>query len=122
MKIIEEKPNISSQTADSGNKEFYKILDYIKNHYTENITVESISKALYCSRSRTMRLFAKHLGVSVKEYITDLRIKKANELLALGYSVTETAMESGFQSVRIFNSSYKAYMGITPTQYQKSIK
>ena len=69
-----------------------------------------------------MRLFAKHLGVSVKEYITDLRIKKANELLALGYSVTETAMESGFQSVRTFNSSYKAYMGITPTQYQKSIK
>ena len=36
-----------------------------------------------------------------------------------GMSITEAALESGFQSVRTFNNSYKEYMGMTPTEYIK---
>ncbi len=113
-----EKENVNAGEVE----DFYKIVDYINDNYKEDISIQSIAGALFLSRSRITRLFMKYSGMRIGEYVTDLRIKKANQALLTGHTVTEAALESGFQSVRTFNSVYKSHMGITPTEYQKSIK
>lgn len=57
--------------------------------------------------------------MGLNEYINGIRIKNANRLMVEGQSITEAALDSGFQSVRTFNYAYKEQMGMTPTEYIK---
>lgn len=57
--------------------------------------------------------------MGLNEYIYSLRIKKANDLMNQGYSVTDAALQSGFQSIRTFNNIYKKVCGMTPSDYKK---
>lgn len=100
-------------------KEFHKIVDYVNEHFNEDINVKTVASNLYISRGRLTSLFAKYSSTGLNDYINALRIKKANELLLDGHRITEAAIESGYQSIRTFNNVYKSYMGITPTEYVK---
>ncbi len=100
-------------------KEFIHILEYIGEHFEEDINVNILAERLFMYRGRLASLFKKYSGMSLNEYVYSLRIKKANELMDRGGSVIEAAMQSGFQSVRTFNHVYKKITGITPTAYKK---
>ena len=102
-------------------REFYRIIGYINENVTNYITVEKISQKLYIHRGKLSKIFSKYSGISINDYINNLRVSKANELLKNGSSVTEAALESGFQSVRTFSDVYKKKMGITPTEYIKNV-
>ena len=66
-------------------------------------------------RGKLSKIFSKYSSMSVNNYLNNLRINKANELLKDGCSVTQAAFESGFQSVRTFNNTYKNLTGTTPS-------
>ena len=99
---------------------FHNISEYVNAHFKENISVESISRELYCSRGKLTAVFKKYAGVSVKEYISILRIKNINRMLSAGANITEAALECGFQSIRAFNNVYKQIMNMTPSEYIKA--
>ena len=103
-------------------QEFYGIIKFINERFKEDITVESIAKALFLSRGRLSSIFKKYSGAGVSEYINRLRIKNANYLLSEGKSITDAAFESGFQSIRTFNNVYKSIMNLTPSEYLKKKK
>ena len=100
--------------------EFYRITEYISANLRGELTAISLSKALFISRGRLTSIFHKYAGVTLGEYVSSLRIQHARSLLEKGCSVTEAAFESGFQSIRTFNSTYKRLTGETPSQYIKS--
>lgn len=111
-----------SQSVFAKNKDrqmFYKIVEYINEHFKEEISVSSISNELYLSRGRLADVFKKYSGVSITEYINSLRINNANYMLMHGSTATEAALESGFASVRTFNNVYKSVMNMTPSEYVK---
>ena len=107
-------------SGKSTKNDFYRIVEYINEHFTENITVTSISSHFYFSRGKLTSVFKKYAGTTINEYITQLRIKNANKLLLGGQSITAAALSSGFESIRTFNNCYKKVMGITPSEYVKS--
>ena len=110
-----ETHGVFSQERDR--REFYNIVNYINKHFKEDITVEHIAKSLYFSRGRLSSAFKKFAGVGITEYVNRLRIQNANYLLSQGMSITEAALDSGFQSIRTFNNVYKSIMHITPSEY-----
>lgn len=112
--------NRSSRKGKSPKDDFYRIVEYINEHYTENISVNSISEHFYFSRGKLSSVFRKYAGVSLNEYINQLRIKNANKLLLQGHSSTSAALSSGYESIRTFNNCYKKIMGMTPGEYVKS--
>lgn len=109
-----------SRPGKSTKGDFYRIAEYINEHYKESITVNSIAAHFYFSRGKLSSVFKKYAGVGMNEYINQLRIKNANKLLLQGYSSTDAALSSGFESIRTFNSCYKRIMGMTPGEYVKS--
>ncbi len=114
-----------SENAFSGERdrrEFYQIIEYVNAHFYENITVETIAKALYLSRNRLSSVFKKYANEKVVTYINKLRIKNVNTLLSRGIGITEAALESGFQSIRSFNDVYRDIMQMTPSEYIKRKK
>lgn len=103
-------------------EEFYKVVAYIKDHFTEPLTVNQLAEAMYMSRAKLSALFQRYAGIGINEYINSLRIKKANFLLDQGNKITAAAMESGFQSVRTFNCVYKKHMGMTPSEFVQEVE
>ena len=111
-----EKGRSGKSTKD----DFYKIVEYINENYTGNISVNSIAAHFYFSRGKLSSVFKKYAGTGINEYINQLRIKKANQLILRGETVTNAALSCGFESVRTFNNCYKRIMGMSPGEYIKS--
>ncbi len=102
---------------------FFNAVDYINEHFSdEDITVEAVAKQLYVSREKISSEFLNYSGVSLKNYICSLRIKKVNILLDEGCDIGTAAMKCGFNNLRTFNYTYKRIVGITPTEYLNSRK
>ncbi len=110
------------ETDTKSNKErqlFYKITEYINGNFSEDVTVQSIAERFFVSRGKVGSVFFKYSGETLKQYLNTIRVKNANLLMDSGHSITESALESGFQNVRTFNVVYRKIMGITPSEYIK---
>ncbi len=117
--LLQSRFACESVIADKKRDQFFEIIKYVNDHFTEDITLSSIAEELYISRSNMTNIFRKYAGQGVHEYINDLRIKKANSLIKQGVSITRAALESGFGNVRTFNQAYKNHMGMAPSEYFK---
>ena len=95
-------------------------LRYIKENLTEELSLEKVASAVSVSPNYFHSLFRTSVGKTLREYIEDLRIKKAvGLLLTTSYSLTRIAFECGFSSQSYFSFVFKRKMGITPRQYVK---
>ena len=92
----------------------------MNNNFKENINTTNIGQDLFISRNYVTRLFTKFTGMTLTDYIRLLRINHATQLMNEGLSITEAALESGFQCVRTFNSAFKKEYGITPVEFKKN--
>ncbi len=97
-------------------------LDYINQHCSEDIVLERIADQIGISKYYLVREFKKHTGYTVVSYLNLLRCKNAEVFLAQGMSVTQAAMESGFESASYFSRMYKKIRGYAPTQYEEISK
>ena len=90
---------------------------------TNEIRISELCEASSISESYLKRLFREKYGTSPKQYIIQLKINHACELLRLGrYTVTQVAELCNFSDVYFFSRQFKAYMGITPTQFVQKYK
>lgn len=96
-------------------------IEYINNHYGENITVSDIAKRSYLSPSYFKSLFKYFTSKTFVEYLTDVRISHAAILLRqTDMKVIDIAYETGFNYVNHFNRVFKQIMNVTPLQYRKN--
>ena len=92
---------------------------YIKNYYSQKITVEDIANYLALNRSYLYTIFMNSLGISPKDFLTEFRIYRGKEQLALtNLSVEEIAVSCGYRNSLAFGKVFKQKVGITPTQYR----
>lgn len=96
-------------------------IEYIKNHYPENISLDDILESVDYSKSHFCRLFKEKTGLSIIEYINKFRVEKAClDLIYTNKNITEIATENGFNNIQYFSRTFKEFMNCTPKQYQKS--
>ena len=97
-----------------------EIVSYIQQHHTEKITLEMLSEEFHLSEKYLSRYFKMNFSISFKQYVGHLRMSTAVNLLeTTDLSITDIALNSGFQSVNLFIRVFKATYGITPLQYRK---
>lgn len=87
---------------------------YIRYHYMEELSVELLSRSFGFERSYLFRSFKRRYGVSVKEYITEVRMHHAKDFLAQGMRVSETARIVGYKDEFNFSRAYKKYYNKSP--------
>lgn len=93
-----------------------EICRYIRYNYMNDLRVSELSRLFGFERSYLYRLFKEHLQISVKDYITDVRMKHAEEFLLAGHAVGQTARMVGYEDVLVFSHAFKKYFGKTATQ------
>lgn len=97
-----------------------KITQYIQAHYMENITINSVAENLFYSPRQCQRVIRDSIGLSFSDFLSDIRLAHAKELLCTtDYSVEKIAELSGFKSGKSFSRQLKEKEGITPYRYRK---
>ena len=96
-----------------------KAKEYINERFAEAISVKDVADAVCISESYFKSIFKKIGGYSYSEYLTSVRMNQAIKLLVTTEkSVTEIAMDVGYQTPNSFSSIFKRETGMTPTQYK----
>ncbi len=92
---------------------------YIHSHFNMDMSLNKLSQFQFVSKYHLLRMFKKYYGLTPKQYLIDIRIKKAKEFLTNGSTVTETCFAVGFESLGSFSALFKRKTGQSPAQYQK---
>lgn len=96
---------------------FYHILEYIDTHSGEPLEIHELAEMCHMSYSHFAKLFRENYGRSCKEYVTYIRLNKAQDLLFhTDYDLNFIAQETGFFDCSHFIRTYKKWKGITPKQ------
>lgn len=93
------------------------ILSYVNQNLTQELTIQKLAAHFYLSSSYLCKIFKDATGTTINRYITAKRISRAKELLAEGYTVTETCGMCGFQDYSNFLKAFTKAVGISPKKY-----
>lgn len=94
------------------------VLEYISEHYAEELSIAQLAKLCYFSEYHFMRFFKKYMGLSCLEYVKDFRLEKAAELLSQeGMSVLDASLSAGFPNLSYFYREFKKKYGMTPKKF-----
>ena len=96
------------------------MLQFIQEHYAEDISVEQVASSASISPSECLRCFHDMIGTTPNQYLRDQRAQRAAELLCgTGLRVTEIAMQCGFQDASYFARAFRQVYGCGPTEYRR---
>lgn len=113
---------VKKDTGTDTNPSFYHILEYIDLHCAEPLEIQDLAGMCHMSYSHFAKRFRENYGRSCKEYITYIRLNKAQDfLLHTDYDINYIAQETGFSDCSHFIRTYKKWRGITPGQERKNL-
>lgn len=95
-----------------------RIVMYVNEHLTENISVSALAEHFYLSTSQFNRIFRQATGAAPWEYITKKRLTIAKDMLKNGTSAQETADSCGFKDYSVFYRAYIKQFGKAPKRNQ----
>ena len=82
--------------------------------------MDDVAAAVYVTSSYLSRVFRTETGMKITDFLTRCRIEEAKRLLrTTDQSVSDIAVESGFESFSYFSTVFKKVVGMTPVQYRK---
>ncbi len=95
-------------------------VNFIRNNYFRGINVMDISEHISVNRSYLYKLFQNSFQMSPKEFLTNFRISRAKELLAVSeLSIESIAWSCGYSEVLVFSKMFKKSVGKSPSVYRK---
>ena len=99
-----------------------RIADYLRDHLADDITLAELSGIAGVSRAHLFRAFRQSTGSTPVRYLTDMRLKRARELLLDGVDVDEVVCATGFTSSCRLSAAYRRHFGLTPKQFARGLK
>lgn len=111
---------LHEEPTDKTGRLMQQVRQYLERNYMYDISQESVSDILNFSPPYFSKLFKQHFGVTFVEYLTELRIHAAQELLQDPMkSAAEVAGMVGYEDANYFVKTFKKKTGMTPTQYRR---
>ena len=95
-------------------------LGYIEAHLQEELTVEKVGRAVHYAPSALQSMFGAITGYTIGEYIRFRRLSQAAEALAAGRSVTDCALDCGYETTEAFSKAFKRLFGCPPSQFDRA--
>lgn len=111
-------------STDSRHRLFVQAaIDYIADRLDEPISLEELARYIGLSPTYLQRLFVAQVGESPAQYARRLRLERAAGLLSRpGATVTEVALESGYEAPEAFTRAFRARFGVSPSEYRHGVR
>jgi two-component system response regulator YesN len=98
-----------------------KAKQYILQHFAEDINRNDVANSVFLTPNYLSKLFNKETGLTIRDYINQLRIDEAKrQLNATSKAISMIAMDVGFENVSYFSTVFKKYCGCNPDTWRKS--
>ena len=102
------------------NEKIRELIDFINRNNEKNLTIEYLADFIGYSKTHFMSVFKQHTGTSCTEFVIQVRLNKASDLLInTNYSILDIANRIGFNNLSNFNRQFKRYYQTTPSHYRK---
>ena len=119
LEVLRCGPLVRTEASESGKMQ-REMLEYIRIHYRERLSLEDLAEQFHLSPKYLSRYFKEHFHLTLSQHISHLRLNHARELLeTTDLSVTDIAMQSGFSGVSFFIRSFTEANGISPLKWRK---
>lgn len=116
MKSIPYKRDHSQANTDT----FSAALEYLSSHYTEEISLKSLSKHFGIDPSYLSRMFSQRLSIGFLKYLHMLRVEHAKNLLInTDLKISQIYLKSGFSDQKTFNRVFYEVVEMTPTEFRE---
>lgn len=97
-----------------------KAIEYIEKNYNQALSITDLSATLYLHPNYLSSVFSNRMGTNFRNYLREVRIKKAEELLKQNsLTIEEIAVQVGYKDVPNFCRAFKQVTAMTPTNYRK---
>lgn len=112
--------NIMMRKEEQSSSVIDKAKDYISARYSKDISLDDVSREVDISPYYFSKIFKEETGENFIEYVTNIRIAKAKELLQTSdLSIKEICGEVGYADPNYFSRTFKKNVGVTPTEYKE---
>lgn len=118
--LMAESWHPESRSPGKGHLSLLDIREYLRDHLSEKITLDTLSEKFYVNKYYLTRLFKNEYGLTINEYLLQIRISHAKELLRFSTLPIEEIGEScGITPLYYFSRIFKEVEGISPRDYRK---
>lgn len=111
-----------SDSSASGTKKqsLLDIKNYLDIHYPDKITLDDLSEKFFVNKFYLTRIFKEQFGLTLNNYLLQIRITQAKHLLRFTDKTVETiGLECGLGTVHYFSRMFKKVEGMAPSDYRK---
>lgn len=110
-------PSEERKNYEVVNQNFIELLNYVEEHFREELTLEKLSEKYYLNMSYICVLFKKMTGETFSGYMNTLRMREAHKLLlTTDESIAKVAEMAGYGDYYYFSKAFKKRFGISPRQ------
>ena len=120
FKLYKSMSKVISEVSEDSNSRIAAARRFIERNAYSDISRSDIAAAVGMSPEYLSRMFAASTGKTLSDYVTEIRIKNASELLiSTDKTVIEICFDSGFSSLRTFNRTFQKYFLMNPTSFRQ---
>lgn len=106
----------------SGVRGIEPAIEYMNKNFHQKITLKDLALKAHYSQYHFIRIFQKETGKAPFEYLRDIRVRKAQELLSTtNKTITEIYLQCGFQNSSHFANFFKTQVGMSPSEYRHNL-
>ncbi|WP_017211535.1 AraC family transcriptional regulator [Clostridium beijerinckii] len=113
---------INDEASLKYDKQIEKILKYINNNLSENLSTETLSQKFYISKYYLMHKFKKETGYTLHNYVNQKRLLMAKDLIISGEQITKVYLQCGFNDYTCFLRSFKNLFKKSPSEFSPKTK
>lgn len=114
--------DLLSERSETGNRYVRQIKNHIRTHYMEKISVERLAESMNLDRRYLSRLFKAETGLTVQDYLIDVRMEEAKKQLERGASVNDAATLCGYEDVCNFSKMFRKKNQCSPGRWGRAGK
>lgn len=109
-------------TKDEYLQSIYRVIHYVERNYSDDLTLEELSRVAGFSKYHFHRIFKSIVGVNLSDYIRSVRLSNASLKFKTDLNVTQIALTSGYETNASFSKAFKKHFGITPKAFSEKVK
>ena len=114
--LSEEEPQDIDKNTIQANIE--NAIAYMKEHYAEDLSRDDVAEKVYMSGAHFSRCFKMVTNTSYKDYLTEIRMQKAIELLKTNMKIQDIVQQVGYPAPNRFNINFRHYTSYSPSEYR----
>lgn len=113
-------PKLASDEYGLSSYSLRQVLEYIRSHLSQDLAIADIAQVAGMSPYYLMRMFKKSMHITVRQYIIQMRIDRARELLrSRELSIAEISLQCGFTNQSHFTNVFRQLTETTPKAYRR---